>query len=462
MDKAFKGFHGEWNLGSPGGWEYQKMLQEIYLPIWQKLKTLAGLDLELDFEDELLKPSHRLADSLIESSRKIFPEKKPFIVIMAEEEALDEVVENIRFTEYLNSLPNIKAKYAGPREIKSEGEKIIVGGEEATCIFMDFNTTVLAQLEEKHAIDAILKAIQKGLVVNPRSMECINTKSIFEIVDDLKSRLSPATIQYTPWTRRFFKRETTGPNGEKIENLVEWTRENWEKVILKPALGWSGKGIIVCPNDNNKDAGIEKALTDKTYGEYIVQEFVPLRLWTEAMPEIDKEQKMIVLNNRQTDFRCLISHKGLMGFLGRYGGIPTNVGSGGGVQALAIIKSQHSPKRATEMLNQAFLKIDFAEVKKLRQSIDDMAMDMNFVYLNGPIPIALRPRVVSEEQIGALKNYAENLYQDTLLLEQMWFDGKLDDIVNLSPKEKAIAKLFKRKNDTPAMMAADGLFSFTE
>ena len=37
----------------------------------------------------------------------------------------------------------------------------------------------------------------------------------------------------------------------------------------------------------------------------------------------------------QTDFRCLFGREGIFGFLVRFGGVPTNVGSGGGVQPLA-------------------------------------------------------------------------------------------------------------------------------
>jgi hypothetical protein len=34
---TFEGYHSEWNLGSPGGWDYQKTTQIIGKAIWQKL-----------------------------------------------------------------------------------------------------------------------------------------------------------------------------------------------------------------------------------------------------------------------------------------------------------------------------------------------------------------------------------------------------------------------------------------
>ena len=32
--KTVKGFHGEWNMGSPGGWEYQGIAQTLGKMAW--------------------------------------------------------------------------------------------------------------------------------------------------------------------------------------------------------------------------------------------------------------------------------------------------------------------------------------------------------------------------------------------------------------------------------------------
>ncbi len=46
--EAFIGVHSEWNLGSPGGWDYQRMTQEIGKACWERVRALSGIDLELD------------------------------------------------------------------------------------------------------------------------------------------------------------------------------------------------------------------------------------------------------------------------------------------------------------------------------------------------------------------------------------------------------------------------------
>jgi hypothetical protein len=37
---SFLGYHSEWNLGSPGGWDYQRMTQEIAKVVWHQINTV--------------------------------------------------------------------------------------------------------------------------------------------------------------------------------------------------------------------------------------------------------------------------------------------------------------------------------------------------------------------------------------------------------------------------------------
>ena len=88
-----------------------------------------------------------------------------------------------------------------------------------------------------------------------------------------------------------------------------------------------------------------------------------------------------------------------------------------------------------------------------------MAVEQRFTYLRGPIKIALRPRVVTEDQLVALRNYCDAVWLDCLELERMWLAGELDEIVKIEEEELAIARL-QPWGGAPAIIAADGLFSF--
>ncbi len=88
-----------------------------------------------------------------------------------------------------------------------------------------------------------------------------------------------------------------------------------------------------------------------------------------------------------------------------------------------------------------------------------MAIEHAFTYLLGPIKIALRPRVITSQQIEALQSYCTAIWSDCLTLEKMWLSGQLDDMVNIEQEELEIARL-QPWGGTPAILASDGLFGF--
>jgi len=194
-------------------------------------------------------------------------------------------------------------------------------------------------------------------------------------------------------------------------------------------------------------------------GSYIVQEKVPLPLWAEDVPTLDREHQRIVLERCQTDFRCLMGPNGLFGFMGRYGGVPTNVGSGGGVQPLALLRSDISVRQALDLIHEAMMAMSYAELAEVQLMQEQLAIEHRFTYLLGPIRIALRPRVVTERQLAALVDYSRGVWLDSLELERMWLAGELDAVLKIEEEELAIARL-QPWGGTPAIIAADGLFGF--
>jgi hypothetical protein len=353
---------------------------------------------------------------------------------------------------------------AAPHELAESGGKVTLKGREATAIFMDFNNDVLLGIEKKHDLTALRAAISKGILVNPRGMEPVGAKGVFEDMTTLLSKkLTATTVSRTPWTRRFYGRATVGPKGEEITDLVDWTAKNPERVILKPEHGYSGKGIFVGPLIAKEEGG------DKVWGEgvdtalkkggYIVQDFIDPDLWSEELPDLDVEKKELSLKVFQTDFRCFITDGGLVGFCARFGDIPTNVGSGGGVQAMALLKEGTDVKGAAREINEKIVSIGYDRVKEIADEVGEAAVSMGLTYLLGPIRTALRPRILSGPQIGALSVYAKNLWDDSVLMEREWREGVLKDLVHLDDgaRELSLAGFW---GGSPALIASDGLFSF--
>jgi hypothetical protein len=241
-----------------------------------------------------------------------------------------------------------------------------------------------------------------------------------------------------------------------IDDLISWTRVHWDDLVLKPERGYSGKGVRVGQVNSDADEAVDAALRE---GNYIVQEKIPLDLWAEEVPTVDTEAGRVVLNRYQTDFRCLMGPEGLFGFLGRYGGVPTNVGSGGGVQPLAILRSDMSVGEAVNRINQAILDMDYGAVLEVLEMQNQMALKERFTYLLGPIKIALRPRVITLDQVQALKVYCAAMWSDCMVLEQMWLNKELDEVIQIEEEELEIARV-QPWGGSPAIIASDGLFGF--
>lgn len=451
----FSGYHSEWNLGSPGGWDYQRITQIIGKAVWQRVNKLVPIDVALDFDHSALFPINGFIDMLVEACRAIEGSAAGFIAVVAEEETLDDVTENKNLVKHLNTVEGISSALMAPHTLELKNGRVCYKGQPVSLIFMDFNTDVLISLHKQHDLSPVLQAVKERRVINPRGTEPINIKSMFEVITGpQQERFHKEIVQRTPWTRQFYERKTQGPKGETIDDLIEWTRKNWDNLVLKPERGYSGHGVRVGVVNKDADEAVTKALTD---GNYIVQEKIPLNLWAEQIPVLANGH--IGIETVQTDFRCLMGPKGLFGFLGRYGGVPTNVGSGGGVQPLAVLRSDMSVKEAVDRINDSIENMHYADLLEVDDMQKRMALDYEFTYLLGPIKIALRPRVITYGQIAALHSYCDKMWKDCLTLERMWHAGELDDIVNIDSDELEISGLHPWGGSS-AIIASDGLFNF--
>jgi len=431
--------------------------QEIAKVVWRRINDLKSTGVDLDFNHPMFYPVVGFTEMLLTVHRRRAGGNPGLIAVVAEEETLADVTENINLAQRLDRAEGITGILAAPHEFELHNGQVCHQGRPLSLMFMDFNNDVFLKLHRKHDLTPLYQAIRENRVLNPRGTEPINVKSMFEVITGPEaSRFYPETVQRTPWTRRFFDRRTTGPAGEDITDLVAWTRKNWTGLVLKPVRGYSGIGVKISQAGHGADDAIEHALTT---GGYIVQEKVALGLWGEAMPELDPDQEKIVLRNRQTDFRCLIGPDEVFGFLCRFGDVPTNVGSGGDVQPMALLKSPITVKEAVARINDTIAQLDYADLMAVQDEQSDLALKEKFTYLLGAIKIALRPRIVTGQQLADLKTYCRAMWADSIQLEKMWFAGELDDYIDIEAEELEIARMQPWRGG-PAIFAADGLFGF--
>ncbi len=453
------GYHSEWNLGSPGGWDYQRLAQILARLAWERLTEAVSIPVELDLDHPLLNPVPPFSEFLLRAHRARNGSARASICLVAEEETLEVVGENRNIVKYLDTLPGVEAHLAGPAEIEGEDGRFFCRGRELSLIFMDFNANTLIKLDREGKAGAMMAAVRADAVVNPRGMEPVNSKAVFEAVTGPhRDRMNRTTVEYTPWTRYFYPRDTDGPGGKEIRDLISWTRENQDNLVLKPAHGYSGHGVFVGPRRPDWDADVEKALEE---GDYIVQALIPLDWWAEDFPWLDVEKEKAHIQTWQTDFRCFITDRGLMGFVTRFGGVPTNVGAGGGVQGSAVIKGDGPVREAVDIINRAILSIPYRTLEAIQEEVDDCAVEIGHVYLLGPIKTTLRPRIISGRHIKTLQEYAGNLWEDAVLLEELYREGQLKDLLKIDPEEEELAAAQPWVGRT-ALIASDGLFNFTD
>jgi len=177
--KEFLGYHSEWNLGSPGGWDYQRVTQIIGKAIWHRVNEIHPMKIKLDFDHPLLFPINGVVEMLAEAHRSREGHNSGLIAVVAEEETLEDVTENKNLALRFNEIDGLSGALMAPQELELKDGRVCWKGRPVSIIFMDFNTDVLLALHRRHDLSPVLQAVQERRVINPRGTEPINVKSMF-------------------------------------------------------------------------------------------------------------------------------------------------------------------------------------------------------------------------------------------------------------------------------------------
>jgi len=178
--KTVKGYHGEWNMGSPGGWEYQRIAQLLGKMAWDLVGENIEVGVDIDFEQTQINAVPGFARMILRAHDNRHGRNPVNAVLLAETETLDIVLENRNIVAYLNTIEGVKASLAGPGYLSLKEGKVYCRGEEATVIFMDFNSNTLLKIAKEEDVEPIKEAIRQGILVNPRGMEPLGAKGVFE------------------------------------------------------------------------------------------------------------------------------------------------------------------------------------------------------------------------------------------------------------------------------------------
>jgi len=175
---------------------------------------------------------------------------------------------------------------ATPQELEYDGKRLIYKGVEIDIVYKRLLVNEYLPIVDEYP--ALLDAYRDGAVclVNSFRSKLVHKKAIFAVItnerfEDLFTAGELSAIdQHVPWTRKFREQRTRVRTGSGSDrgikddiDLVDWTREHKEKLVLKPNDDYGGHGIYIGWNSTASewDDAIDVALKD---GDYIVQERV--------------------------------------------------------------------------------------------------------------------------------------------------------------------------------------------
>ena len=244
------------------------------------------------------------------------------------------------FKEYFESEGYISL-ICSPEDLEFDGEKLYFGSVAVDIVYKRLLVNEYLPIMDK--FPALLEAYRAGAVclVNNFRSKLVHKKAIFAVLTNEKfahlfneAELN-AIKKHVPWTRKIREEKTF--YGDTEIDLVEWTRQNAHKLVLKPNDDYGGHGIYIGWNSTETEweEALKNALAD---GDYLVQERVETS--KEMFPYLDPDGKIYM-------FEQLVDLDPLL-FNGRVGSAFTrlsttelaNVSSGGGMVPTFIISEK--------------------------------------------------------------------------------------------------------------------------
>ncbi|MBL8182602.1 MAG: hypothetical protein JNL64_13440 [Blastocatellia bacterium] len=268
------------------------------------------------------------------------PDHSPVIAIVDLDD-LPTIKEFELFKEYFES-HGYRSVICSPRQLEFNGEDLTFEGTKIDIVYKRLLVNEYLPIMEEQP--TLLDAYRAGKVcmVNSFRGKLVHKKAIFAVLtNERRAHLFndaelAAITAHVPWTRKFCEDQTVN-HGETID-LVEWTRSNSSKLVLKPNDDYGGHGIYIGWNSSQAqwDEAIDVALAD---GDYLVQERV--KTARETFPMITDDAGNWEFVDQLVDLDPLL-------FMGKVGSAFTrlasnelaNVTAGGGMVPTFIISEK--------------------------------------------------------------------------------------------------------------------------
>ena len=247
----------ELNGESPAGIAYADSATEIFqtMPVMQRFAERYNVR-GFEGRPKMLKV---LLDCYTEYlGRK--PEEDPVIAIVDLAD-LPTQKEFELFREYFQS-QGYTSVICSPADLEFDGDRLYFAGAAIDIVYKRLLVNEYLPIMDEHT--ALLDACRAGAIcmVNSFRGKLVHKKAIFAVLTNERyahlfadAELS-AIRAHVPWTRRFREERTLVRSDDGIQNpkskiqnaevdLIEWTRANSSKLVLKPNDDYGGHGIYI-------------------------------------------------------------------------------------------------------------------------------------------------------------------------------------------------------------------------
>ncbi len=262
----------ELNGESPAGIAFADSATEIFMqmPVMKKFAE--------KYDVRGLEGRPKLLAVLLSSYEEFLghkPENKPVIAIVDLKD-LPTVKEFELFRDYFEA-NGCTSLICSPDELEFDGKNLICKGVVIDVVYKRLLVNEYLPIIEE--FPALLDAYRAGAICMANSFrsKLVHKKAIFAVLtnENYEYLFDEAELQaikaHIPWTRKFRKEQTIYQSG--TIDLVEFTKNNRNKLVLKPNDDYGGHGIYIgwASDEKEWDAAIEIALLN---GDYLVQERV--------------------------------------------------------------------------------------------------------------------------------------------------------------------------------------------
>ena len=263
------------NLSGVGGIHYAPLAEALVMR--DVVPTLLAQDPDLDIE--LPRDQRELFLQVLIDHARAMGRTSFRLCLVEPKYSHDGPNEQSILKQHLSERHGITIVHADPRELRVEGDEVYYEDVQIDVAYRDYAILDLVALEQEigKPLEAMRLLFRQNRIVSSMVGD-FDHKSCWELMTDesIAARLFTAEERrlfrrHVLWTRIVGDRRTSLPHG-KEGHLLDYAKQNRERLVLKPNRGYGGKGVVL-------GSAVEAAEWDQLIDEAAVSYADPEKSW---------------------------------------------------------------------------------------------------------------------------------------------------------------------------------------